>query len=138
MVTSELMLGDYLYVWPSNMVIKVAAIHKGKVGYHACTNKLSWVRVGLLRPIPITLEILEKNDFKKFPFLHIEGQHQWIFWGNTLISVTLWCRELNDDTKDGMMLKIEAPTYTLCIKVNYVHEFQHALTICGIDKKIEI
>lgn len=91
-----------------------------------------------IEPILLTPEILEKNDFKKFHFLHIEGQHQWTFWGNTLISVTLWCRELNDDTKDGMMLKIEAPTSTLCIKVNYVHEFQHALTICGIDKNIEI
>lgn len=89
-----------------------------------------------IKPIPITPEILEKNEFKKFNFLHIEGQHQWIWWKNTLLSVTLWCRELNDNIKDGMMIKIETPTSNLCIKINYVHELQHILRLCEIEKEI--
>lgn len=92
----------------------------------------------MIEPIPLTQEILERNDFKKFPFPHIEGQHQWTWWKNIVTSVTLWCRELNDDTKDGMVLKIEAPISQLCIKVNYVHELQHALHLCEIKKEIEL
>ena len=136
MKANELMVGDYISVKPSGMPIKIAAVHHKKVAYHAVINKLTWVRESLLEPIPLTPEILEKNGFKKFDFLHIKGQYQWAWWENILISVTLWCRELNNDTKDGMMLKIEAPNSSLCLKVNYIHELQHALRLCGIEKEI--
>lgn len=54
MKAEDIRVGDYLMVEPSKMVIKIAAIHNKKVGYHAVTNRLEWVKIGLLRPIPIT------------------------------------------------------------------------------------
>lgn len=131
MKANELMIGDKLKRVFNQKIVKVKEIKQNCI--YTEDNGYEYDEI---EPIPLTPEILEKNDFKKFPFLHIEGQHQWTWWGNTLISVILWCRELNDDTKDGMMLKIEAPTSTLCIKVNYVHELQHALRLCGIEKEI--
>lgn len=129
MKTSELMLGDYLYVWPSNMVIKVAAIHKGKVGYHACTNKLSWVRVGLLRPIPLSIEILEKNGFKK------DEKSENMYYWNWSISDN--CVSYDKETSKvrvfhtlGSLVFVEP--------LSFLHELQNALTICGIEKEIEI
>lgn len=63
MKTNELMIGDYITVTPSGMLIQVAAVHKKKVAYHTCTNKLSWVREGLLRPIPPLLQrFLKRMD----------------------------------------------------------------------------
>ena len=66
MKATELMIGDYITVTPSGMLIQVAAVHKRKVAYHTCTGRLSWVREGLLRPIPVKQEILEKSGMKSY------------------------------------------------------------------------
>lgn len=63
MKANELMIGDYISVKPSGMLIKVAAVHHKKVAYHAVVNKLAWVRENLLEPIPLTEKILEENGF---------------------------------------------------------------------------
>lgn len=64
MKAEDLMVGDYISVKPSGMPIKIAAVHHKKVAYHACTDKLSWVRESLLEPIHLTKEILKKNGFR--------------------------------------------------------------------------
>lgn len=64
MKATDLQIGDYVLAKPSMMLIKVAAVHNKKVGYHAVTNRLNWVRMDLLEPIPLTLEILEANGFE--------------------------------------------------------------------------
>lgn len=134
MEAKDLMIGDWVYNTHNRQNEQVAEIGSGLVMLEY--NDL--YEYDEIEPIPLTPEILEKNEFKKFDFLHIEGQYQWTWWENTLISATLWCRELNNDTKDGMVLKIEAPNFSLCLKVNYVHELQHALILCGIEKEIEL
>jgi hypothetical protein len=122
MKVSNLMIGDYVTVTPSGMFIQVAATHKRKVAYHACTSKLSWVREGLLRPIPLTREILEKNGMKFHTnvgwfaedeecFLEISTKGENVYW-----TINDW-------------------EYSL-LKINYVHELQHALKLCGIKKEI--
>lgn len=136
MKANNLMIGDYLSVKPSGMPIKVAAVHHKKVAYHAVINKLVWVRESLLEPIPITAEILERNGFEKHSFCNINGQHQWTWWSDKSTSVSLWYRELNDDPKDGMMVKIDSPLAYICIRVDYLHQLQHTLRLCEIEKEI--
>ena len=122
MKASDLMIGDYVTVIPSGMIIQVAAVHKRKVAYHACTSKLSWVREGLLRPIPLTREILEKNGMK---FRTNVG----------------WFAE-DDDGSLEISTKGENVYWTIndweysILKLNYVHELQHALKLCRIEKEI--
>lgn len=82
-----------------------------------------WVKY--LDPIPITRAILEKNGFIPDNFspyyLPIEdgsirfSEHQYGLYCNILRSYQRY---------DGVC--------------NYVHQFQHALRICGIDKEITI
>lgn len=84
MKATELMIGDYVLVKPSMMLIKVAAIHHKKVGYHAVTHKLNWVRMDLLEPIPLTPEILEKNGFR-----HYEETNEYILLTDDLNCVVL-------------------------------------------------
>jgi len=62
MKAKDLMIGDYVSLKPSGMIIKVAAVHNKKVAYHAVVNRLSWVWESLLEPIPLTLEICKKNN----------------------------------------------------------------------------
>ena len=124
MKASDLMIGDYVTVIPSGMLIQVAAVHKRKVAYHTCTGRLSWVREGLLRPIPVKQEILEKSGMKSYDnvvyFAKDEGNFLEIstIGGNVYWTINDW-------------------EYSL-LKLNYVHELQHALKICGIEKEIEL
>lgn len=124
MKASDLMFGDYITVTPSGMLIQVAAVHKRKVAYHTCTGRLSWVREGLLRPIPVKQEILEKSGMKSYDnvvyFAKDEGNFLEIstIGGNVYWTINDW-------------------EYSL-LKLNYVHELQHALKICGIKKEIEL
>lgn len=135
MKTNELMIGDYITVTPSGMLIQVAAVHKKKVAYHTCTNKLSWVREGLLRPIPLTPEILKKNGFTQCEpqgyDLYIKDKE-----GAGLYRI-FWQGE-----SYNYYLEIAAYAYPSGefnnTNIKYVHQLQHALRLCGIEKEIEL
>ena len=88
------------------------------------------------QPVPLTADILEGNGFKKHDFEHIEGQHKWSWWRDTGTLVSLWCREMGDNPGDGWMVRIESPDATCCRRVESVHELQHALRLCGVEKEI--
>ena len=75
-----------------------------------------------LSPIPLTREILEKNglsnrmEFKRFQFIDVIGtQENPIFY---------WTKRVEDDA------------VTTVQQLYYVHELQHALRLCKIDKEI--
>ena len=118
----DLMMGDYISVKPSGMPIKVAAVHHKKVAYHAIINRLAWVRESLLEPILLTPEVLEKNDWEERPTGYVfytdekryDNSLWYIFGSNTFV------------------------VNTAEFQIKYVHELQHALRLCGIDKEIVI
>ena len=64
MKTTSLTAGDYVFIKPNMTLIKIAFVHQRKVGYYKAPNKLNWVRLDLLEPIPLTPEILEMNGFE--------------------------------------------------------------------------
>lgn len=142
MEITELMIGDIVQYLDGKKLITVVVVKvdgsgnvvrlKQKNGHRFNTT------IDFLRPIPISPEILEKSGFKKFDFQHIEGQHQWSWWFNSQTSVSLWCRELKDDTKDGWMIRIDSSSLSLCKIVNAVHELQHTFSICKINKQISL
>ncbi len=138
MEAKELMIGDWVLVRPSMMPIQVAAIHKKKVAYHATGDRLTWVRDGLIEPIPITPEILEKNGFKvKEPesnFKYVAAGEKYIikflFFGEAIhgVSTVMDCELVFAGGLDRIHK----------CNVKYVHELQHALKLCGIEKEIEL
>lgn len=128
MKTSEIMLGDYFNVHPSNLPIKVAAVHKGKVGYHARKDRLAWVRADLLRPIPLTPEILEKDGFKKD-----ERDENFYKWNWSVIDDCI-----SYDKETGMVRIFNTSGLVFVKILSYLHELQHALRLCKIDKTIKI
>lgn len=121
MKASELMIGDYVAVEPSGMTIQIAAIHKSKVGYHSVENKLSWVRIGLLRPIPLTEEFYEKVGYAvcNEPFR------------NGLVSVTVY-------EYDGFMYMGQIVRVGRRRPVTGCHELQQLLRIGGVEKELTI
>lgn len=65
-------------------------------------------------PIPLTEEILQKN----FP---------------TPEEIVWW--PLNDGS---FRVEMQDDTHLIIGKYNYIHELQHALCLCGIEKSIEL
>lgn len=131
MKASDLKIGNYVTVTPSGMLIQVAAVHKRKVAYHTCTSKLSWVREGLLRPITLTIEILEKSGFVKY----IAGQYVLPkMVGEIFVSIMPMKGLPNTDNR--WLVAIKNAYTNVKISITYVHELQHALKICGIEKEI--
>lgn len=150
MKTNELMIGDYIAVKPSGMPIKVAAVHHKKVAYHACINKLSWVRESLLEPIPLTTDVLAKNgfyygytsseeDLASNTIAQLSEEDKGWVWdeGNGEIKVIF------PNESDGGMITIDDQGFdrrmAFIFSENiYVHELQHAMRLCGIEKEIEL
>lgn len=138
----KLQLGDYVFIKsPSGntTLIKIAAIHQKKVGYHSTPNKLNWVRFSLLEPIPLTSEILEKNGFNKVPQPNCLNPYHWEFkeyeegTGILLCLIKAYCNLFR-----GMYISIE--NHGDCEPVNFgkqiehFHEFQQALRLCSLDE----
>jgi len=139
---NELMLGDWVnYIgaykddsgeivklWESPVPIKVTFITPDAVQYEdeeGCYECADYE----LHPIPLTQEILEKNGFG---FTRNDNTDSvwngwWIYKGLELATACL-----NRDEKWPCFINI----YDSNIKCEYVHQLQHALRLCGIEKEI--
>lgn len=125
MDAKELMIGDWvLYKDEPIMVWEIDEyydrINTEPDGY----NAIRCIEVSEIKPIPLTPEILEKNGFRK----------QNNSSGVTKLD-TYWLGE-----ELGFRIhSFETGYYQFGLaKIRYVHELQHALRLCGIDKEIEI
>ena len=74
-----------------------------------------------LEPIPLTPEILEKNGFISGDFYAELLYKDWQIMSD--------CEHLAARCRDG---------WNFDIPCQFVHELQHALRLCGIEKEIEI
>jgi hypothetical protein len=131
MKATDLMLGDYVKVKPSGMIIKVAAIHQKKVGYHSCQSKLEWVRRDLIEPIPLTPEILEKNGFESIITVFNGLTYQYAS-KNEECRVRVFINDKNIATG----IEIDSKVCWLNCDCSFVHELQHALRLCDVGKEI--
>ena len=121
MKATELMIGDWVYDTFYKRKMRVFQIDSESFAW--CDGK--GVPCVELEPIPPTPEILEKN-FSSTP--------QWYF-----IGTDKYCFRI-DKYKDKWDLYFakDGKGTNLQIKISYVHELQHALRLCRIDKEIKI
>lgn len=116
MKSTELMIGDWVYY--GDKPVQVLQLSDGKDYPH-------------IKPIPLTPEILEKNGFSG------EGYNMGVIGFHTDpipevkdgYEVFIW-KDMCLDIKHGFT---HLKRYTF-----YVHELQHALRLCGIEKEITI
>ena len=124
----ELMLGDWLKYGNLDKIVKVTALYGNQVN----TNAITPLFLDDLEPIPITPEILEKNGWELFRFgnsycmqIHIQMAGDGF--------------EMQDITIHRMkVLEVHTSTSTLYMPIKYVHQLQHALKLCGIEKEIKL
>ena len=119
MEAKDLMIGDYVYNH-RNWECPIVEIHKDSAVVIARHYGEEEFRVEDLSPIPLTPEILEKNGWEKTPtgyVFYTDGKRYdnslwYIFGSNTFV------------------------VNTAEFQIKFVHQLQHALRLCGIDKEI--
>jgi len=131
MKANELMVGDWVYSAFTEHPCKVEGIEWIESGY--AFVKVSGVDgykcIESLSPIPLTQEILEKNRF-----VNVENtQTSTIMYSfrDSLFRIEVY--DFNHITIDSYY------TDSSCdIFISSIHELQHALRLCGIEKEITL
>ena len=144
MKASELMIGDIITFKESlenNDIICVEIVAIGHQdtndvlvsidGDYACDIlTLDESMVG----IPLTPQIIENNGFKPFEVKDTDSVEVIGKWWGRNGSVMVKQYSL---THIGKVFSVKG-NYSRIGNIRYVHEFQHALQICGVEKKIKI
>lgn len=113
MKANELMIGDWVNLskgsWSENRQVELTDI------------EMIAESVYLAEPIPLTAEILEKNGFVYNAIPFVDG---WEQFGLTLY-------------RGGNGYRIDCGINVSLI-IDYVHQLQNALRLCGIEKEIKL
>ena len=131
MKANELQIGDYVNY--RGQIIKVTSLYdKGGSNEVGWSDKESvWVNGRCIEPIPLTREILEKNGFKDIgdDTYQLEEKPCW-FW------VDFFNHQYGCEY-DTSTYEYEDDEHRLKLYgIPSVHELQHAMRICGIEKEI--
>ena len=146
MKATDLMIGDWLIPATKNTPDRVHELTyqedmSGKYDVVEFENNRNvFFYISFCKPIPLTVEILKKNDFAycnddggcygyfeesysnqtmEIALFHVKSEYR---------NVQLHIREENH--KEETMLHL--------MECNYVHQLQHVLKVCGIKKEIEL
>ena len=128
----DAMVGDYLQNTNGNVgkVVGIelydGAIDEYDVAMRYSDNSTCYTSPKLLQPIPLTPEILEKNGFKK------EGRYFIIEDDYYDVSI----REITDSIWRVKYCNTEFSAFDCILHIAFIHELQHALRLCGIEKEI--
>ena len=136
MKANEMMIGDWVTCkkWRENP-FKLTRINDNGKYYYGITSNETQVGPFLLdeiEPIPLTTEILKKNGFdtsdpevKQYHFTE-DGQ-----------SYHFSLRQMYSQ-KDNKPNGYSFYAFSVLTIIDYVHQLQHALKLCGIEKEIEL
>ena len=123
----NLMIGDWVS-YNDKMSCKITALCKDRPVFDTLLGYQDWsIPYEKLKPIPLTDEILKKNGFD-----YENNVGDVLEYYNYEIIYNTWEHELRILENREQILKIK--TFDeMC-----VHELQHALRLCGINKEIKI
>ena len=132
MRNEDLMVGDWFrfrYTIDGKEIVKTFRIRRtaDDIGYVWGEGFGRMCIPERLEPIPLTAEILEKNFGEKIDEMFFDGDEFY----------ELFIHEINDGTwiiKHDNIEFSNIPRQQ--VMVGYVHELQHALRLCGIEKEV--
>ena len=129
----DLMIGDWVQTTYPTGKVEYRKVEGVMQNHIICNNGVT----NAIEPIPITKEILEKNGWEcvgdedtEHPIMQMYEGRDAFWW--TLKNGECGCeRSVADD-----MGEEDFERNFFCYQVGYVHELQHALRLCGIEKEI--
>ena len=132
---TDLMIGDYVLY--NGEIDRVSTIDlQESIGYKRVwlDNEKVFVDVDDIEPIPLTAEILEKNGFRRDSmYLYLEvGDDKLLEYYLHEHRLRLWWDGIDE------WVKAQVKDLLFQCECRTVHEFQHALRLCGIEREIEL
>jgi len=121
MKANELMIGDWVFNTHNRKPEQVQEIRERMV--MLAYNDL--YEYDEIEPIPLTAEILAQNGFSKSRLMG-EQRHFTYYLGSSLSMLAIYDADFSVHIGDGARY------------VKNVHQFQHILKDCGIEKEIKI
>jgi len=126
---NDLMLGDLVQGHLPNTPSKVVGIpNEYRIAVITPGGAYMELSIDDFLPIPLTPEILKKSGFSQDPL----NGHIFIFHEKSGEVIYYECGPKYGLTIDNQLATIQD------LKINYVHELQHALRLCGIEKDITL
>lgn len=126
MKVTELMIGDYVKFKDDIYIFEEISaqgwVHLIYPDTGIRVNIISDYIMHLLEPVPLTPEILKTNGFEQ----NINYEDDYSFEDTTII--------FKHNDKYLFTASINGSKGMLYLCANYVHELQHALKICGLNK----
>lgn len=122
MKANELMIGDFVRTIYSQKIVKVKEVKQSCI-----YTEGNGYEYNEIEPIPLTIEILERNGFKKDDTLEKMYYCNWSIC-NDCISYDKETKEIRIFYTLGRLVFVQP--------LSYVHLLQHALRLCGIEKEI--
>lgn len=130
MKATYLMIGDWVHCAkldyaPENYVanMQVKQLHIADLD----TYSFKELKYEEIEPIPLTSEILEKNGFNKvIDRCKIDTYHD----RKNCVNIIMFSTPVVTILQESFVINK--------LKIQYVHELQHALKLCGIEKEIEL
>ena len=138
MEAKDLMVDIFVYFCcfdGSKIAVRITGFKDGIV-YGDSERGSHWCNIEKVKPILLIPEILEKNGFKRDPLWHHCDKDLCDY----TISVQLGYAnkieyiKIAEKGKDNVIPSERTKMYLTHIK--YVHQLQHALRLCGIEKEI--
>ena len=131
MKANELQIGDYVNY--RGQIIKVTSLYdKGGSNEVGWSEKESvWVNADNVEPIPLTSKILEKNGFKVTR--NISSSRNKDVWSLHVSKYKIFYITEHHNKKMFPYFWIEIGSNS---DIKYVHQLQHALRLCEIEKEI--
>ena len=136
MKANELMIGDWVYYKDKEqMPCRVISISRNSIRFDNGTPQDWMSEVKNFTPIPLTAEILEKIGFVRFYVNYVN------YWKMQVDNVYIELRP----TEGNMAIWLDYDKDNDGIYANYIlpypdnlHQLQHALRLCGIEKEIDL
>lgn len=124
MKVEDLMIGDW-YWWEAEGKKYPLQVTKD-------TFKLSDEDISNFQPIPLTPEILKKNDI-----LYEKQSFYYVIEDVKNLECTYYIQQM---LQGDWAIGVDTGAYECSVfaRIKYVHDLQHALKLCGIDKAIKL
>lgn len=145
----DLMIGDWVFgcynpnvdIHPNRVPVVVTRLGTGDDIFTDAPAPLQYD----IEPIPITPEILKKNGFKEIGSYYSSSLYVWrggVRRNVTSVSITFY-----DEPVNGVKMLTEIETDSShdsgintihSCDIEFVHQLQHAIRLCGIEKEITL